>query len=86
VIRAIQPDSGKLYREKAFPNAAPLTENDNWRSVDPRDRARIDCDRSHMCGEQARWATRSVLPCSYVCDYHRRVFESTGAFWKDGGQ
>jgi hypothetical protein len=45
VIRAIQPDSGKLYREKAFPNAAPLTENDNWRSIDPRDQARIDCDR-----------------------------------------
>ncbi len=79
-------DSGQLYRANAFPGAAPLTENDDWRRVDPRDVARIDCDRKHMCGERASWASRTVLPCSYVCCYHRRVYEATGTFWKDSSE
>jgi len=79
-------DSDKAYRSAAFPNSPPLTENEHWREVDPRDQARIDCDRSHMCGEPAIWATRTGPPFSYVCDYHRRVFEATATFWKDGSQ
>jgi hypothetical protein len=76
-------DSGKEYRDKAFPNDEPLNETSHWRRVHPLDVHRIECDRFHMCGEQAEWATRSVLPISYVCDYHRRVFDTTGTFWKD---
>jgi hypothetical protein len=77
--------SGQLYRERAFPGAPALTETEFWRAVDTRDVHRIHCDRSHMCGENAVWASRSAMPCIYVCDYHRRVFEATGTFWKDGG-
>lgn len=29
-------DSGKQFREQAFPNVAPLTEDAHWREVDPR--------------------------------------------------
>ncbi len=76
-------DSGKEYRKKVFPNAGTLTETWRWRQVDSLDVHRIECDRFHMCGEHAEWATRSVLPISYVCDFHRRVFDTTGTFWKD---
>ena len=78
-------NSGQLYRARAFPGAPPLTETEFWRAVNERDVHRIQCDRSHMCGENARWASRSAMPCIYVCDYHRRVFEATGTFWKDEG-
>lgn len=77
-------DSGKQFRDSAFPNAQPLTETADWREVDLRDQHRIRCDRSHICGEQARWTMKSGPPFSYVCDHHRRVFEATGTFWKDG--
>ena len=76
-------DSGQLYRARAFPDAPPLSENEKWRAVDPRDRDRIRCDRSEMCGDQADWVTRTGGGFSYVCDFHRRVFEATGTFWKD---
>ena len=38
-----------------------------------------------VCGEQARWGTRKGPAFSYVCDYHRRVYEATGTFWNDAG-
>ena len=77
-------DSGKEYRKKAFPNSEPLNETSPWRRIHPPDVHRINCDRSHMCGEHATWATRTGLSFSYVCDFHRRVFDATGTFWKDG--
>jgi hypothetical protein len=77
-------DSGKEFRDKAFPNAEPLSEASRWRRVNPLDVRRINCDRSHMCGEHATWATRTGLSFSYVCDFHRNVFDSTGTFWQDG--
>lgn len=76
-------ERGKEFRAAAFPNALPLIANEGWREVDPRDQNRIKCDRGHMCGEHARWASQSGPPFSYVCDYHRRVYEATGTFWKD---
>lgn len=87
VTDATNLDSGKRYRDAAFPNAQPLIVTDKWRAVDPRDVHRIECDRFHICGEHATWAmaTGSPLSFSYVCDYHRRVFDATGTFWEDGG-
>jgi hypothetical protein len=76
-------DSGQAYRESAFPNAERLTENEQWRPIDPMDAYRIDCDRKHLCGEQAIWASKSVLQTSYVCDYHRRVYDATGTLFQD---
>jgi hypothetical protein len=46
---------------------------------------RIKCDISHVCGEQARWGTHKGPAFSYVCEYHRRVYEATGTFWNDAG-
>ena len=75
-------DSGKQFRQE-YLKGKILNSNWNWREVDERDQHRIQCDRVTMCGENAKWASRSVLPCSYVCDYHRAVFDSTKTFWKD---
>jgi hypothetical protein len=36
-----------------------------------------------VCGEQARWGTHKGPAFSYVCEYHRRVYEATGTFWND---
>lgn len=77
-----QLDSGALYRQ-AFIGDRVLRPTRVWRLVRPEDAQRIECDRGHMCGQHARWATRNGPPFSYVCDFHRCVFDSTGTFWKD---
>lgn len=78
-------DSGQLYRANYLATQPERVENELWRKVDPKDVHRIKCDRSEMCGENAMWASRTVLPCTYVCDYHRAVFDVTGTLWKDDG-
>jgi len=66
-------DSGQLYREHVLRKVPPMRENAVWRAIDPRDRHRIDCDRVHLCGEHAAWATTQGT--LYACDYHRFVFD-----------
>jgi hypothetical protein len=66
-------DSGQLYRASVLEKIPPLRENAIWRRIDPRDSPRIDCDRVHLCGDHATWAT--VQGTLYVCDYHRYICE-----------
>lgn len=75
-------DSGKLYRQQFLEKQPQQLENDVWRKINPRDAERIECDRHHMCAEQAVWASHCGPPFAYVCDYHRAVFDVTGTFWK----
>lgn len=61
-----------------------LVANEEWRELDPRDQHRIDCDRSHMCGNNARWGRNvASAPFSYVCSYHRAVYEVTDTYWNE---
>jgi len=74
---------GKPQRAQAFEGLPALEENAEWRTIDPLDVQRIKCDISQVCGEQAHWGTHKGPSFSYVCDYHRRVYEATGTFWND---
>jgi hypothetical protein len=76
---------GKLQRVQAFAVLPALEENAEWRAIASLDVCRIKCDISHVCGEQARWGTHKGPAFSYVCEYHRRVYEATGTFWNDAG-
>ena len=76
-------DSGQLYRQQVLATVYQEP-NAQWRLLDKRDSTRIQCDRNHMCGEQAVWGLNSNhAPFSYVCDYHRFILETTGTFWDD---
>ena len=85
MIRAIEmvEDSGAKYRREYLTRVAlSQLPSKEWRAVDPKDVHRIQCDCHHLCGEQAVWASESVLPCSYVCAYHRAVYDANGRFWE----
>ncbi len=76
---------GAVQRAQAPSDLTALEENAEWRAIAFHDVRRIKCDVSQVCGEQARWGTRKGPAFSYVCDYHRRVYEATGTFWNDAG-
>lgn len=60
-------DSGQEYRARVLVNAPPMIENEIWRTIDPGER--IECERFHICGQDAAWATRHGN--LHVCGYHR---------------
>lgn len=66
-------DSGQEYRDAVLASVPPMTEDTVWRAIDPRDRHKIECERFHMCGEDAVWATRQDN--LHVCSYHRFVLD-----------
>jgi hypothetical protein len=74
---------GAVQRAQAPSDLPTLEENAEWRAIAPLDVQRIKCDIFHVCSEQARWGTHKGPAFSYVCDYHRRVYEATGTFWDD---
>ncbi len=76
---------GAVQRAQASSDLPDLEENAEWRAIAPLDVRRIKCDIYHVCGEQARWGTHKGPAFSYVCEYHRRVYEATGTFWNDAG-